>query len=201
MVLSTALASGQRLRRPLNAGNFLTAIQNITLASTLTAGQNITFSRKAENSTLTVSQNITLAKGQNITTFYLPSASPALRQFYLPSASDICLAASVILLRKVLFLPSGEAVVLTTTLASGQRLRRPLNAGNFLTAIQNITLASTLTAGQNITFSRKAENITLTTGQNITLAEGQNITDRRSNARLSLLFQNRLTAGEISPIL
>ena len=54
---------------------------------------------------------------------------------------------------------------LSATLASGQRLRRPLNAGNFLTAIQNITLASTLTAGQNITLAE---------GQNITLTESQN---------------------------
>ena len=66
----------------------------------------------------------------------------------MPSASYICLTASFILLRKVLFLPPGEAVVLSTTLARGQ----------------------------NITFSRKAENITLTISQNITLAKGQNIT-------------------------
>ena len=86
----------ERLRRILNAQNSLAADQIYCFGlkfdrrsnTTLAEGQNITFSRKAENITLTVSQNITLAKGQNITEFY------ALRQFYLPMSSYICLSSS-----------------------------------------------------------------------------------------------------------
>ena len=109
--------------------------------TTLASGQNITFSRKAENITLTTGQNTTLAKGQNIT------------ELYLPSASYICLTASYILLSQSVISPVGRSCGFIHNFG-----RRPkYHAGNL-----------------HITFSRKAENITLVKGQNITLTESQN---------------------------